>query len=489
MLPNSYVVPAVQAINVFTYGATGNGTTLDVTAIQNAATALTPGQGLFFPATGSTYFVGPTSIDLPPQCSLFGVAGHAALSPARSTLVANNGLALCGDWTGNLSASAGHIFDAGGGRTFYSTANSSVYAGPAVPGHAANEYLVFFERFAIGATQAQAGVSTGWTDDNFASMQQSDFIVWTGATGEDFLDPCGVILPNGHILVSVSHNQTSTGGGSLQVYQSVDGGRSWTKRIDITPANTAIQYFSDTQLIRIRQAGTGSATTRMALVFMDHDPSKSRDTVYRIVVSDDEFQTTYAQVVATPTSGTSSAGLVSDNGRATIYEIAEGPTGGSSGPAPGRLGIVYTRREASVPAEIWSAQLDNIGNPIGTPVKLTTVPRQAGPGTGSVPVLVGCSPIVQRLITGEYALYFTACDFDNNGTTGELHFMSCPPSAFGDPTKFVEDRLVSIVTNVGGGYGRAWPVPKPNGQIELIMAAAAKAQAAYLVSVIHYGAT
>jgi hypothetical protein len=47
---------------------------------------------------------------------------------------------------------------------------------------------------------------------------------------------------------------------------------------------------------------------------------------------------------------------------------------------------------------------------------------------------------------------------------------------------------VSIVTNVGGGYGRPWPVPKPNGEVELLMAAGAKGQSSYLVSTIHYGA-
>src|SRR5580698_11028027 len=162
MLPSRYVLPSVQAINVFSYGAKGDGTTPDATAIQNAAAALTTGQGLFFPATGSSYNVGPTTIDLPAGCPVYGVAGQAALAPSRRTLVAQSGLAVCGDGNGNLSATQGHVFDAGGGRLVYQQPGGtpgspiSVYAGPALPGRGANEYLVLMERLLT----TQCGIST-----------------------------------------------------------------------------------------------------------------------------------------------------------------------------------------------------------------------------------------------------------------------------------------------------------------------------------------
>jgi hypothetical protein len=152
-----------------------------------------------------------------------------------------------------------------------------------------------------------------------------------------------------------------------------------------------------------------------------------------------------------------------------------------------------------VPAEIWGLQLDNAGNPIPgvSAVKLTTVPEQSGTGQSPfLPVLVGCNPIVQRLSTGEYGLYFTASTFDQAGTTGTLHFMTSPPSAQGDPTQFANDLVVSMTTvNGGGGYGRVWPLPKPNGDIALILAStppnvppAPAGNTASLTKVIHYGA-
>jgi hypothetical protein len=478
MLPNSYVLPAVGAINVFTYGAKGDGTTSDLTAIQNAASALTPGQGLFFPATGSSYVVGLTTVTLPPQCSLHGVAGLPSVRPARSTLSTNSPLALCGDWTGVLSPTAGHVFDANGGRTLHSNgpAGASLYSGPALPGRGANEYLMVFSQVVTNGT----AVFTGWTDDGFATLELSDLVTPLPAVGESFIDPAAVILPNGDILVACMHI-ASGNPGSIQFYVSTDGGRTWTFRTGSEIKPTGNQKFAEVSMVRSRMPGTGTPN-RVIVCYMVFDRMGANDTVFQCAYSDDECVSVHPlSLPATATSGPSSAGKLADAGRAALYEIATGPT-------PGRLGLVYTRREAGVPAEIWGVELDNVGNPLASPnpVKLTTVPRQAGSG-GTV-ALTGCQPVVQRLRTGEYALYFTACDFDAGGHTGELHIMSCPPSATGDPTQFVQDRLVSITTNAGGGYGRVWPLPKPNGEIELLMSTAVAGQAAQLISAIHYGA-
>jgi len=492
VLPNSYVLPAAGAVSVFRYGTKGDGTTLDLAAIQSAAAALTPGQTLFFPSTGSSYFIGPTTIDLPAGCGLHGVAGPAPIAPARSTLT-GSGLALCGDWNGQLSATQGYVFDAGGGRLLYTEGpqGGSVYAGPALPGRGANEYLLILER--------TAGIGTAWTDNGFATVEESDYVVVAPA-GETYLDPSAVILPNGHILVACMHiapNAMPANPGSIATFLSTDGGRTWVARAEIKPV-AAPHKYAEPCMIRARQPIPNGAN-RVFLAFMDLYTDGSADTVFQIVHSDSEFVSyTMLGNPSTPVSGPSSAGRLQDSARAGIYEIADGPLAG-------QLGIVYTRRvqpnpvvPPGVPAEIWSQQLDNVGNiPSGTAaVKLTTVPGQAGLGTSAYAVaeLVGCNPIVTRLRTGEYGLYFTECDFDltlkSGGTqysVGGLHFMSCPPSAHGDPTKFVNDRLVSITNNAGGGYGRAWPLPKPNGEIELIMTEAAAGVSANLVSVIHYG--
>jgi hypothetical protein len=503
MLPSSYVLPSVQAINVFSYGAKGDGTTPDATAIQNAAAALTTGQGLFFPATGSSYNVGPTTIDLPAGCPVYGVAGQAALAPSRRTLVAQSGLAVCGDGNGNLSATQGHVFDAGGGRLVYQQPGGtpgspiSVYAGPALPGRGANEYLVLMERLLT----TQWGISTGWSDDGLTTIEVSDFIASTTVTTENFFDPTAVILPNGHILVAATHVGPATSNpGSIQIYLSTDGGRQWTLQNEISPPSP--HKFSDAYMIRLRMPNTG-AENRVVLCFMDFFTDGSSDTMYRIAYSDTEFATYTLQTnPATPATGlSSSAGRVSDEGRACIYEIADGPVGVPA--SPGNIGIIYTRRTSGVPAQIWGLQLNNVGQIID-PTKATmlaTVPEQAGTGQApyNVQVLVGCAPIVQRLSTGEYGLYITASTFDlqqpsdPNHTTGVLRFMSCPPSAQGDPTKFVQNRLVSVTTtNGGGGYGRVQPLPKPSGDIELLMIGSPQTgtqiYTASVFSVTHYGA-
>lgn len=394
----------------------------------------------------------------------------------------------------------GHVFSSGGGNLFYYLVQDSVFPGPALPGRAANEYLMLVER--INSATGQIGIMTAWSDDGLTSLEMSDWAVLTGSTSESFIEPCAIILPNGNILLSLTHiapSASPVNPGSIQIWMSTDGGRSWALRNEITPPSPGptSHKYGESFMIRIR-GPIGGPPNRVMICFWDFDQSGASDTVYRTVHSDDLFMTYTTTVVATPTSGTSSAGRISDSARACIYEIAEGPQT-TSGPAPGRIGIVYTRRVAGtpgVPAEIWAYQLDNSGVPLvgATAVKLTTVPEQAGTGTGFP--LVGCNPVVQRLSTGEYGLYFTSCTFDVGGTTGTLHFMTSPPSALGDPTKFANDLVVSTTTvNGGGGYGRVWPLPKTNGDIALIgtlsppnAPPAPVGNTTSLATVIHYGA-
>ena len=483
MLPETYVLSAVQAINVFSFGAKGDGSSPDATAIQNAASALTPGQGLFFPSTGSGYSISTTAITLPPGSPLYGVAGQSALGPARST---SSGLSLCGDATGMLSATAGQIFDAGGGRFVYAE-TTAVKPGNAIPGRAANEYLVFLER----NNGSVPGVATAWTDNGFTTLEVSDFIT---PAGDSYTSPCGIILPNGDILVALTHVTKM----SIQTWRSSDGGRTWVMQSEMLPSST--QNFGEPNMIRIRGGGTG-VPNRIAMVWMDSDPTLTpttgRNTMYRVAYSNDEG-VTWTQPPNNP--AVTSAGHVFTNGRAAIYES----------PTSDRLMLVYTMREPGVPAQIWGQPCDNIGNPDASPVLLTTVPLQTGSGGSSffITQLVGCSPVVIRLRTGEHALYFTACDYDQNPATGpvthgtgQLHLMTCPSSA-PDPnvTAFVFDRTVSVVPFVssaqsaGAGYGRPWPVPKPNGEIEIMMFAGGvttitPGSIVNVVSVIHYGAT
>jgi hypothetical protein len=404
--------------------------------------------------------------------------------------------------TGPVTLWQGHVFSSGGGRLFYYLPQDSVYPGPAIPGRAANEYFMVVQRAPLGG--GQTGITTAWSDDGLTTLEISDWAVWNGNAGEHFLDPCAIILPNGDILLAVNHIGPSPNPGSISIWLSPDGGRSWDFRNEITPPSPSMtsHKYGEPQMIRIKQP-IGGPPNRVMLCFFDFDQSGASDSAYRTVVSDNEFMSYTPSVVATPASGTSSSpGRISDSARACIYEIAEGPSSGNA--VAGHIGLVYTRRVGpvsgkGVPAEIWGLQLDNAGNPIPgvSAVKLTTVPEQSGTGQSPfLPVLVGCNPIVQRLSTGEYGLYFTASTFDQAGTTGTLHFMTSPPSAQGDPTQFANDLVVSMTTvNGGGGYGRVWPLPKPNGDIALILAStppnvppAPAGNTASLTKVIHYGA-
>src|SRR5579862_7803662 len=62
-------------------------------------------------------------------------------------------------------------------------ANHIRLPGSAVPGRAANEYIMFVERNASG----QTGISTAWSDDGMTSLAMSDWAVWNGNAGESFI--------------------------------------------------------------------------------------------------------------------------------------------------------------------------------------------------------------------------------------------------------------------------------------------------------------
>jgi Pectate lyase superfamily protein len=95
-----YVTPGTT-VNVMNYGALGNGTTNDTTAIQAAITAAGSGGDVLFPYTSGGYLCG--ALTLPPGVRLIGVNGAFLTAPSslaaswvKATAAVHNGTAVMG---------------------------------------------------------------------------------------------------------------------------------------------------------------------------------------------------------------------------------------------------------------------------------------------------------------------------------------------------------------------------------------------------------
>ncbi|HTD61089.1 MAG TPA: glycosyl hydrolase family 28-related protein [Gemmatimonadaceae bacterium] len=432
-----------RTVDVTAFGAAGDGVTDDSAAINRAIAVLQPGDTLDFPNRDQGYRIGEAVLALPDGAALSHLAGIDHLAPPSGAA-----LRVCANASGIISGAAGHVFDTGQVLYRYPV---TVYAGNVVFPAGATQGLMVYMRPEI--------LSVATVNADLTTVQPLADIV-EHSTREGYFDPCLIQLEDGSFRAVYLTIQGPNS--AIAIRSSTDGGRSWGHTQSITPADPTRQGFAEPFALRLKDP------ERVILCWLDRDRTGRRDAVHRTAFSDDGLVSVSIQTVVTPTSGPASAGHIVDNSRASIYELPDGT-----------LGLLYSRKVGASAAEVWGRLLTRTGVPMSEPVRITTVPRVSNDR-----LQIGCDPIVARLRDGTFALYFSAVDLGAvHSYYGELHLML---SNDGRPESFRHDRTVILVSDVGGGYGRPWPVCLPNGDVALAMSRAAAGQAAYLVVARHY---
>jgi hypothetical protein len=434
-----------KTIDVTTFGAVGDGVADDGAAIGRAVAALASDDTLYFPDRPRGYHIGDLVVQLPADVGLSRVAGIDHVVPPSGSA-----LRICGDSSGIIAHSRGNVFDTG--RPFFRF-GASVYAGNIIFPKGSPNGLAMFQR--------PAACSLLTVDPELTNVQRlSDATELNPHEGH--LDPHLIELADGSLRVV--YQFLAPGLSALQIRTSTDVGQTWGHTQTITPADPTRQSFSEPFALRLDNP------ERVILCWLDHDKKGMRDTIHRTAFSDDGLVSLSIQTVATPESGRASAGRIIDNSRASMYELADGT-----------LALLYSRKVGTSPAEVWGRRLSRTGVPISDPVLIATVTRVSGDH-----IQIGVDPIVVRRRDGTFALYFTAMDMSTgHGFFGELHLML---SSDGRPESFQHDRTVILATNVGGGYGRPWPVCLPGGDVAVVMTSAPAGENAYLIVARHYHA-
>jgi hypothetical protein len=439
-----------KTVDVTQYGAVGDGATDDSAAIGRAVAALASGDLLHFPDRARGYSIGDTVIALPADAALDGIVGLAQQTPP-----AGAGFRIAGDRRGIVSGSQGNVFDSG--RTLYHYM-ISCYTGNLIFPRGSTDGLLVWERPTANSHWVACLPSV---DPDLGPVHVLHDITQPNPR-EAYIDPCMVELADGSL--HVVYQYLSPGMSALQMQSSTDGGHTWGHVETIAPPDSGHEY-SDPFFLRLANPD------RVILCWRDHDRYGRRDTVHRTAFSDDGLVSLSIPTVATPAGGAASAGRIIDDSRGSIYEAADGS-----------LVLLYSRKVGVAPAEVWARRISRIGAPMADPVRLATVPRVSGDH-----IQIGVDPIVTRLRDGTFALYFTAMDMSVGPSSyyGELHLML---SDDGSPESFAHDRTIILAENVGGGYGRPWPVCLPGGDVALIMTAAPAGGRADIIVIRHYHA-
>jgi hypothetical protein len=432
-------------VDVTAFGAVGDGVTDDGAAINRAIAVLRSGDTLAFPDRDRGYRIAEAVLALPDGAALRHLAGIDHLAPPSGA-----GLRICANAGGIISRAAGHVFDTG--QVLYRYP-ATVYAGNVVFPHGATQGLMVY--------MPPATVSAALVSTDLATVQPLGDIIEPDPQ-EGHFDPCLIQLDDGSFRAIYLNLRGPLS--AITIRSSTDGGHSWGHTQTITPADPARQGFAEPFALRLNDP------ERVILCWLDRDRTGRRDAVHRTAFSDDGLVSVSIQTVVTPPSGPASAGHIVDNSRASIYELPDGT-----------LGLLYSRKVGTSAAEVWGRLLSRTGVPISEPVRIATVPRVSGDH-----IQIGCDPIVARLRDGSFALYFSASDMSApHSYYGELHLML---SRDGRPESFQHDRTIILVSDVGGGYGRPWPVCLPSGDVALVMSRAAAGQSAYLIVARHYHA-
>jgi hypothetical protein len=462
---------ALNVYNVMSYGALGNGTTNDATAINNAISDIVAsrllGGILYFPPSTGGYLVGLTTcIAVPYGITVAGVAGFGFFTQSKlmvpaQTVIGSNppaGLVLAPNASGILSNTAGYIFDGAPGRQIGGTnlapAGFYNFSANVLRGANLGDWLLF-SNTNYNVPQPPSGIwyqcIVNWSDDDLTTPQPSDFIAPL-TNANQTIDPYAIMLENGHIVCAFT---TQTGSGNtfqqfIQSWLSTDGGRTWTFQSSI-PVQTnaqgvAIQSFSEPYIIRLRQRGTGAPNV-LVMVFCDNDPAGVRTTVYRTSWSGDEGHTWAAPTQVTPSSGAGCAGMISDATRAWIIEDGNSNTQ-----------VFYSSQFPNQPASLWQVQCNPFGGAPGTPSEII-----ASAPLSQRAQCLGLFPAVMRLRTYEYALYYTT----GINQTSQIHFLTSPTAVPGTWSTSA-DRMLYQVTGITCGFGRISPVRKYTDGIELI---------------------
>lgn len=447
-----------EVCDVKKYGAKGDGTTQDSSAITTAAADLRPGGILYFPPAIRGYYVGTDVFALPDTCLVVGVAGFDALRRGRLGMMGSGGLALVPDANGLLAAQRGYLFDGAAGRILYQPNSALVFAGNAVAGRNGGEYLVALQM----RNGPQWNVRTAWSTDNLATLYASN---WIAPAEHDQYDPELLLMPNGRILCGF-HSSATNG---LDFVLSIDGGRTWVTRTTLTPPGSH-QRWRSVKMIRLRQAVTGQAN-RVVILFSDYD-TQAEAIRYRTAFTDDEALSWSPTTVAVDSAVGGAVNQINDADHGCLFEDASGA-----------IQLLVPFKHDGHPGAIYHESCNAVGqSPFGSPSLVTVIPRLSGSG---MLTRVGGFPHVVPLMTGEFGLYFTAQDCGTGGNAGELHFMSSKTGAKGT---FVADRRVFTATGYRHCYGFVRPSRKQDGTLELIHVAVLSETVSQVRSVIHYGA-
>lgn len=447
--------------NVRTHGAVGNGVTSDATAVTQAAAAATEGGTLVFPPPSTTgYQIGTTELAVPAGVRVQGIArlGLAAQHPIVGTTA--TGLAIRANASGNVGPTAGHIFDSTG-RVLYQPA-TQVFPGNMLPGPVPGEWMMVVMLTSGAYTRICLLRSV---DDGQTWMQGQDIL--DGApSSKVYIDPHMIRLSNGNLLCAF-HESTSNG---IRVYRSTDGGQTWTARTSIGPG--AGEYLSEPFLLEVRN-NIGAISNRVLLLYSNQHPTDTtiRDTFYQTQYTDNEGTAWTAGAVVTPTSGASSARHLNDGTRGAMYQTEDG-----------FVQVLYSRKASGQPAEIWHERINALGAaPTGAPALVATVARISGAGATQV----GPFPIAMKGRHGEYVCYYSGCNYENGGQTGELYFITSPTGA---RSSWGTKQRILTVDTMTGGYGRIWPCRMHDGRVELVHVAVPNTiTGTQIRSTIHYG--
>lgn len=274
--------------------------------------------------------------------------------------------------------------------------------------------------------------------------------------GDSVYDPCLLPLPNGTALLGFHSGDE----GKLYFFRSTNRGSSWTQVSTIDAGDPLVTHrrFSEIHMVRSNLGAvyTGTAT-RIVAVWCDIDPvppAPSREAVIVSAFSDDEGATWSAPVVVTPTSGSASTGILSDNTRPWLFQDGSG-----------NLNLLYSRviQDGTITvASIWQTVLSSDGATVVTPpVKVIDCPFAESLMTR--PDHPGAAPAVFAGRDGQYHLVWSESNYAANGADGIVNIMS------GDGTPGGWQNKTTLIhrTDAPDGFGRVQPV-RVGGTVELL---------------------